>query len=129
VRRIPSGGVGFNLLRFLNRDERIRQRLALCPGPEMMFNFVSRVGSTPHATAGRALIHAVKRVPGRAVDPDNIRPTLLWWTGTIDDNRLHMYLGYSGNIHRHSTIKNLAAEYIKTLQSLIAYACQNTPVG
>jgi amino acid adenylation domain-containing protein/non-ribosomal peptide synthase protein (TIGR01720 family) len=127
VRRIPSAGIGFNLLRFLNTDAQIRQRLALCPGPEMMFNFVSRVGGSPGAAAGRSPVRIIRRVPGRLVDPDNIRPSLLWWTGTVDQDRLHMYLAYSRNIHKHSTIKNLAREYIKTLQSLIAYTCKDTP--
>ncbi|MFP5263078.1 MAG: amino acid adenylation domain-containing protein [Blastocatellia bacterium] len=119
LHRIPGWGMGYLLLRCLNDDPSLQEEMEKHPDADVLFNYISHVGGDTRPSRGPSIIQPTRRVPGPLIDSRNPRPCLIWWTGTIDEDKLHVYFGYSKNIHKHSTIRNLARLYIETLRELI----------
>src|SRR5262249_2469798 len=62
-----------------------------------------------------------------SLTPGYRRPTLLDITGSIVGGQLRMVFTYSENLHRRSTISQLAAAYTAALQSLIEHCRRPDP--
>ena len=60
--------------------------------------------------------------------PDNQRPHVLDINSGIFEGRLYLEWIYSENLHHRSTIEQLAASCLDTLQALIAH-CQSPEAG
>jgi amino acid adenylation domain-containing protein/non-ribosomal peptide synthase protein (TIGR01720 family)/FkbM family methyltransferase len=118
LRRIPREGFGYGLLRYLRRDSDVVQRLRKLPRAEVCFNYWGQLDQMFSSTLFRADLYR-----GGNRSPKQTRSYLLEINSSIVNGQLHTVWGYSENVHRRSTVENLANRYIEALRSLITH-CQ-----
>lgn len=125
LRRIPGGGVGYGLLRYLGPDAALRQQLRDRPRPAVLFNYAGRAGA-PGADSG---IFRSSRVLGVSRSPLNRRGHLLEINAFVEDDRLRLEWTFSTNVHRPVTIERLAGRHLALLRRLTAHGLSATPDG
>jgi non-ribosomal peptide synthase protein (TIGR01720 family) len=125
LRRVPQGGVGYGLLRYLSGDETAKKLKAL-PQAELSFNYLGRLGGLlpeggPWALAAES--------SGALQSPRAKRRRLLEINAYILEGRLQVIWSYSQRIHRRETVERLAESYLGNLRSLIAHCCSDEAGG
>ncbi|MEC4813807.1 MAG: amino acid adenylation domain-containing protein, partial [Scytonema sp. PMC 1069.18] len=125
LRRLTKRGIGYGILRYLIRDENIRQQLQTLPNAEISFNYLGQFHQELLASAGSRL---GKESGGALRSPLGYRTHLLEVDGMVVEGQLQINWTYSQNFYKHATIENLAQEYIKTLQQLITH-CLSPEAG
>ncbi len=122
LRRIPHGGIGYGLLRYLCRDEEVARQMRALPRPEVSFNYLGQLDQMFQASG---LFHLASESSGRTRDRDAQRGNLLEINASIIGNQLQAEWTYSANIHDSSTVETLAHNFLEELQKLIAH-CLST---
>jgi len=125
LRQIPNKGIGFGLLRYLSRDETLRQNLQKLEQGQVTFNYLGQFDqalpeNSPFAPAGED--------KGPDHDPGCLRDSLISVSGSIAGNRLHMRFSFSRNLYYENTIRQVAAFYIEELRGLIGH-CKSPDAG
>jgi amino acid adenylation domain-containing protein/non-ribosomal peptide synthase protein (TIGR01720 family) len=115
LRRLPRRGLGFGLLRYVNR------RLAEEPLPDLSFNYLGQFDQLLGAAS--AFRPAAEDV-GPSRSPRAQRQHMVDVTGSIVGGRLHLAWTYSRNRHQRATIEQLAESFALSLRDLIAH-CQS----
>ena len=126
LRRIPQRGIGYGLLRYLSRDEGIRQQLQAQPQAEVVFNYLGQFDQ--HLREG-ALFSPARESVGHSHSQHGRRHHLLEINGSISGGRLRMEFSYSSAVHQHATIERVAGEFIAALRALIAHCLAPEAVG
>jgi non-ribosomal peptide synthase protein (TIGR01720 family) len=111
MRRIPNQGIGYDLLRYVNDDEHIRQNLL--PRPRVIFGYHSilpQAGNVPLASAPESA--------GPPDSPRTIYPYLLDFKGEIERGQLEWTWAYSENVYHRSTIIELNEAFADALRAL-----------
>jgi non-ribosomal peptide synthase protein (TIGR01720 family) len=124
LRRVPGGGVGYGLLRYLSGNEEIAERLRSLPQAEVRFSYL---GQFDHILQESSPFAPSRRTISALRSPRN-RSHLLEISGATHRGRLRLDWTYSENLHRRETIERLAQDFIEALRRLIAH-CQNPEVG
>jgi non-ribosomal peptide synthase protein (TIGR01720 family) len=117
LRRIPREGFGYGLLRYLNRDGKM-EGLRKVPRAEVCFNYWGQLDQMFSSELFQAGLYR-----GFNRSPRQTRTYLLEINSSIVNGQLQTIWSYSTNIHRRSTIQNLADRFIDALRSLITH-CQ-----
>jgi non-ribosomal peptide synthase protein (TIGR01720 family) len=125
LRRIPAGGIGYGLLRYLSGDDQIIQSLQAAPQPEIIFLYLGHV--TQRAASAQELT-PVAEPRGPEQHPDGQRRSVLEVSTRIAGEQLEVEWRYSANLHRAATIEALAQRYMTALRSLIDH-CRTRPIG
>jgi non-ribosomal peptide synthase protein (TIGR01720 family) len=108
---VPRRGIGYTLLRHVRED----QELARLPEPDLSINFRGRL-----APAGRSLLRTrLPSLSGVRLSPGAPRSMVLEVDIVVEDGALLTRWLYSGNLHRHDSIAEVAATYLATLNGLI----------
>ncbi len=107
LRRIPHGGVGYGLLRYVRGEAEVEEKLRALPRPEVAFNYLDQFEN------GKSV--------DRSASPRGLRPYLIEIDGSVDAGRLEVKWSYSEGIHRRSTIEGLASGFLEALESLITH--------
>src|SRR5829696_1421980 len=119
LRRIPRGGIGYGLLRYLCRDEEVARRMSALPRAEVSFNYLGQFDQTFQASGLFQL--ARESSAGIARDQDAQRGNLLEVNAGIFGGRLQAEWTYSAEIHSSVTVEKLAHDFLEELQALIAH--------
>jgi amino acid adenylation domain-containing protein/non-ribosomal peptide synthase protein (TIGR01720 family) len=119
LRGVPRRGIGYGLLRYLNRDAEVRERLRALPQAEITFNYLGQFG---RSQAESASWKHLTGLTGPNLNPQGHRPGLLEIDGSVADGHLEVILTYSENVHLHSTIETFAAYFVAALRALIKEA-------
>ncbi|MGQ4807005.1 Linear gramicidin synthase subunit B [Candidatus Entotheonellaceae bacterium PAL068K] len=125
LRRVPKGGIGYGLLRYLSRDESTRGQLRTLPQAEVAFHHVSPFDQMPPSDAVFRVMQA-PRGPERS--PQGHRRYVLEVGGQVVDGELHLHWTYSRNLHLAATIERLAEIVMRELTHLITH-CQSPGAG
>jgi len=126
VRRVPEGGIGYGLLRYLSEDRDIAAKLAAVPRAEISFNYVGR---TNQSDFGSALLTSAAESAGASHSPRGRRAYLIEINGGVDgQGRLRMAFTYSENMHRAETITNFGENFIRSLADIIEH-CASIDAG
>jgi non-ribosomal peptide synthase protein (TIGR01720 family) len=125
LRRVPAGGVGYGLLRYLSGNGEIAERLRSLPQAEVRFSYLGQFDlvlpeSSPFAPSRRTI--------GALRSPRRDRSHLLEISGATHRGRLRLDWTYSENLHCRATIERLAQDFVEALRQLIAH-CQSPEVG
>jgi amino acid adenylation domain-containing protein/non-ribosomal peptide synthase protein (TIGR01720 family) len=123
LRRIPQRGIGYGLLRYLNKAT--AERLRTLPQAEVSFNYL---GQFQQAFSEQPLLGPAQESGGPTQSPPSYRRHLLDINGFIHQGRLQLAWTYSEPLHRRSTVERLAQDFIAALQVLIAH-CQSPEAG
>ena len=115
LRRIPSRGIGYGLLRYLNEDT--AAALRGLPDPEVKFNYLSRLAEDGNAS-GPLRVASVNPAANRS--PRGHRRYLLDVNASVAGGQLHFQWTYSENVHRPATITALASAVLDELRMLVA---------
>jgi len=116
LRRIPSGGIGYGLLRYLGGDEKLKAELQMSPQAEVSYNYI---GHFDQVIPGSALFHMADESFGPLNHPSQIRPHLLTIHALIAEGRFRTDWIYSEHLHNKDTIERVANQFIEALRGLI----------
>ncbi|MBO1057381.1 MAG: amino acid adenylation domain-containing protein [Dolichospermum sp. JUN01] len=118
LRAIPNKGIGYGLLRYLSQDPEIATQLKTLPQAEISFNYLGQFDQQINTTSW---MQVASESAGKMHGLQNHRPYVLEIDSIIAEERLRIEWTYSTNLHHRATIENLAKEFVKTLQELIAH--------
>lgn len=118
LRRLPKRGIGYGLLRYLHRDDAVRQRLLGSPRPDVLFNYL---GQFDQMLSQSQLFRPAPESSGWSEDMSGMRSHLLEINALIVEGRLRVEWTFSETIHKRSSIAKLAENYLKQLRQLIAH--------
>jgi amino acid adenylation domain-containing protein/non-ribosomal peptide synthase protein (TIGR01720 family) len=118
LRRIPRGGIGCGLLRYLCRDEEVARQMSVLPRAEVSFNYL---GQLDHMFQASGLFRLARESSGTTRDRDAQRGNLLEVNASIIGGQLQAEWSYSSEIHDCATVEKLAHNFLEELQQLIAH--------
>ncbi|MEO8338101.1 MAG: amino acid adenylation domain-containing protein [Nitrospirota bacterium] len=124
LRKIPSGGVGYGALRYLESSagaDRLRTQLPA----QVCFNYL---GQLDQGVVDRRLFALAHESTGSEHAPDNPMRYELTISAEIAEGKLGMTWSYSGARYRRTTIERLSASYQSHLRILIAH-CLSIDAG
>jgi non-ribosomal peptide synthase protein (TIGR01720 family) len=117
-RAIPARGIGYGLLRYLSRDPEITRRLRSVPSAEVSFNYL---GQVDQVISESSMFGPARESAGPTSSRRGLRPRLLDINCIVVNGQLRLEWTYSENVHRRSTIENLAEAYAEELRSIISH--------
>ncbi|HEX8131372.1 MAG TPA: amino acid adenylation domain-containing protein, partial [Pyrinomonadaceae bacterium] len=130
LRRVPHGGIGYGLLRYLNDDAEVAAQLRSLPAPEVSFNYLGQLDGMLDDSS----LFAFTTEAGGAVtrDAEAGRGVLLEINACVANNRLHVDWTYSEELHTRASVEKLAQEFVSSLHAIIldclsTEACSYTP--
>ncbi|WP_445252994.1 amino acid adenylation domain-containing protein [Nodularia sp. NIES-3585] len=126
LRAIPHKGIGYGLLRYLNIDAEISQQLQTIPPAEISFNYLGQFTQVLNTSS---LISPASESSGAIQSLQGQRSSLIEINAFIINEQLEINWIYSSNIHQHTTIENLAQEFIGSLREIIAHCLEPENVG
>jgi non-ribosomal peptide synthase protein (TIGR01720 family) len=116
LRQIPNRGFDYGIGYYLNSDLTIQSPLKNYPKAQVSFNYLGQFTSHQIGEIGWKLSQASS---GSIHSPLGQRSHLIAIHGIVVDGQLDIEWQYSENFHHQTTIKNLAAAYRDSLESLI----------
>jgi non-ribosomal peptide synthase protein (TIGR01720 family) len=126
VRRVPEGGIGYGLLRYLSEDRDLAAKLTAVPRAEISFNYVGRANQSDSESA---LLISAAESTGASHSPRGRRAYLIEINGGVDgQGQLRMAFTYSENIHRATTVMNFGENFIRSLGDIIEH-CASIGAG
>ena len=125
LRAIPNRGMGYGLLRYLAGGE-ISQKLRSLPKAEVSFNYFGQFDqvlpeSSFFALSGESV--------GQPLSPEGNRSYLIEINGFVAGGQLRMDWTYSEEIHRRSTVENLAQRFAEALRAIARASQEPEAVG
>jgi non-ribosomal peptide synthase protein (TIGR01720 family) len=116
--RLPNLGIGHSLLQYCRGDIDIAEQLRALPQPQILFNYRGRVveRAVPQAFA----VRPAKESAGTSYSLLLHRRHLMWIDVVWDEGQLLWNWTYSEQVHRRSTIEQLAQRVLEILRTLIA---------
>jgi amino acid adenylation domain-containing protein/non-ribosomal peptide synthase protein (TIGR01720 family) len=121
LRQIPNRGIGYGVLRYLQENSTIREKLQSLPSAQISFNYLGQFDQVLKASESLGLAKEFKAEQSLV----NQRSHLLGISGFIRGGKLEMTWAYSEKIHKQDTIEKLAVGFIEALKNLINH-CQLT---
>ena len=117
LRRIPNGGIGYSVLRYLSSDEALRTKLSSIPSPQIRFSF--RDQTSQIAPAFEHTLYSSAELSSTAPTRDSELSSLLEINATVVEGQLQMAWTYSSNVYLSATIDRLAEDCMAQLKSLV----------
>ncbi|HWM94188.1 MAG TPA: amino acid adenylation domain-containing protein [Thermoanaerobaculia bacterium] len=115
LRRIPNGGLGYGLLRYMCDDLEIQRKMKAWPYPELFFNYVG-----PDVASEVKAFENVTHFHGYPQDTSTRRITPFMIGGHVQDGILFLKWDFSKNLHRQETVENLMSDTQEILRAFLA---------
>jgi non-ribosomal peptide synthase protein (TIGR01720 family) len=135
LQRVPNGGIGYGLLRYLRNDPTVQKQLQTLSEPQVIFHYIDHT-VTQRATAPVQGRQGQRRPQGRqqnagtplatnqrygpTMSREGPRPALLEIQANASSGRLRVQWTWSSNLHDRSTIETVAQGFLQALETLIA---------
>jgi len=126
LRCIPSRGIGYGLLRYLNPKAEIREKLRSFPEPEVSFNYL---GQFDRIVSDSSVFGSAPESAGPSRSLRGRRCRLIEISGGVAEGQLRMNWTFSRNAHRRSTIQALADDFVEAVRSIIVYCRSSNARG
>lgn len=123
LRRIPTGGIGYGMLRYLG-DVALSRTFEAQPQPEISFNYLG----WEHLPTQDDSFKPCPIPAGSFISPLNKRPYLLDITAVMSEGALQLTWAYSHNFHKDATIASFASAFLDNLRQLIKH-CLSPSAG
>ena len=124
LRAVPNRGIGYGVLRYLSGTT-TAEALAALPHAEVSFNYLGQFDQTLDESSP---FEPAPESSGHGHSLRGTRPHLLEINGSVSGGRLQLSWTYSENVHRETTIRGLAEDFIAALRTLIAH-CTSDEAG
>jgi non-ribosomal peptide synthase protein (TIGR01720 family) len=125
LRRIPQGGIGYGLLRYLNRAAGVAERLRGLPQAQVSFVYLGRFDQMISASS---LFGPAPESSGPTSSAGGTRRYVLEVSSLVAEGRLQITWAYSQNLHRSSTVERLADNFLEALRAIVAH-CHSPAAG
>jgi non-ribosomal peptide synthase protein (TIGR01720 family) len=125
LRAIPNRGMGYGLLRYLAGGE-ISQNPISLPDAEVSFNYF---GQFDQVLPESSLFALSGESVGQPFSPFGNRSYLIEINGFVAGGQLRMDWTYSEEIHRRSTVENLAQWFAEALRAIARASQEPEAVG
>jgi amino acid adenylation domain-containing protein/non-ribosomal peptide synthase protein (TIGR01720 family) len=125
LRNMPNRGIGWGILRYLNKDEAIVTQLRELPSADISFNYL---GQLDQVIPEKSFFGVASESAGATRSPRGMRSHLIDINAHVAGGRLWLSWVYSENIHHRSTIETLANAYVDALRLLIEH-CRSAEAG
>nr|APZ78833.1 nonribosomal peptide synthetase [Stigmatella aurantiaca Sg a15] len=117
LRRIPSGGIGYGVLRHLTPDASIRSRLQAVAQSGVVFNYLGQMGAIPEHGAFRGV---AKEGLGPLQSSRAARPHRIEINAAIEaGQRLRVNWTFGPKVLHAETVERLSSAFITHLRALI----------
>ena len=116
LQSIPNNGIGYGVLRYLDRDSSNRLELQTFPQAQVRFNYL---GQFDRVLPESSLFKISNQSVGNSRSLRSDRRYLLDLNSFVLGGQLQLEWTYSNKIHQRNTIEQLANEFIKILRSLV----------
>jgi amino acid adenylation domain-containing protein/non-ribosomal peptide synthase protein (TIGR01720 family) len=126
LRRIPSHGLGYGLLRYLCSDPALAEQFRTIPPAQVSFNYL---GQFHQAAADELCSFPALESIGPLHSPDASRSHLLEINATIIQSELRIDWTYSSHVHHRHTVERVAGFFIDELRALIAHCSAPASIG
>lgn len=125
LRKIPGNGIGFGLLKYLNKDKDLTEKFNRMHKPEIIFNYLGQLNEniipTSEWNLGKNSIILCQNKNG-------IRNHLIEINSIITENKLRMDFSFSKSIHKKETIELFSNKYEEALRNIIGH-CTGSGAG
>jgi amino acid adenylation domain-containing protein/non-ribosomal peptide synthase protein (TIGR01720 family) len=118
VRGVPKRGTGYGLLKYMSDEASVREEMRRGLEAQVSFNYL---GQFDQALNQGELFELANESVGPVVSPNENRQHLFEINGSVIRGHLRLGWGYSEELHRRETIKQLAEAFKENLQKLIAH--------
>ena len=113
---VPSGGLGYGVLRHLSDDPAVREVMAAIPAPEVRFNYLGQIdqaldSSSPFRSATEPI--------GASTGRGGARSHLLDIIAVVSEGRLQVSWVFSRDIHDPETVRRWLRRQIDALRELV----------
>src|SRR4030095_7898976 len=119
MRRIPSRGIGYGLLKYLTEDDELSKQLRGSPQAEVSFNYL---GQFDRLLPDSALFKLSHESVNSYHSLHETRRYLIDINLLVAEGRLRLHFTYSDDFHQSSRINALAQGFQDSLRSL-AHSC------
>lgn len=125
LRRIPQGGIGYGLLRYLNRTAGVAERLQGLPQAQVSFVYL---GQFDQMISASSLFGPAPESSGPTSSAGGTRRYVLEVSSLVAEGCLQITWAYSENLHRSSTVERLANNFLEALRAIVAH-CHSPAAG
>jgi amino acid adenylation domain-containing protein/non-ribosomal peptide synthase protein (TIGR01720 family) len=128
LRRVPTRGVSFGVLRYLSDKPDVVEQLRRLPHPQVCFNYLGQFGAVRLSSDYEAA--AADAAPGPSVPSASTESSRGEWgssshlldiNGGVNDGRLWVTWAFSTKFHRSETVEAVARRFATELRRLIAH--------
>ena len=117
LRQVPGQGIGYGVLRYMNRTRRAQ---ASCISSQVPRSF-NYLGQLDAALSKHGLFTSVKPLEENSRGANNRRSHLLEVEARVHEGRLQVQWIYSREIHLRTTIEQLAKRFVAALGEIIQH--------
>ncbi|WP_447599366.1 amino acid adenylation domain-containing protein [Nitrospira sp. Nam80] len=121
LRRLPYGGIGYGILRYLGPWTSTMETLRAYPASQVRFNYL---GQMDHVLPADSPFVPSINAAGVDRDPEATLPYELDINSDILGERLHMSWSYSRSRYDRETIEQLSRTYLETMSKLIRHCSE-----
>ncbi len=125
LRRIPSRGIGYGMLRYLSQNPALTTLLRARPQAKISFNYL---GQFDQVLDESALFSLAGESSGPEHSLQGLRRHILEVEGAIIAGQLQLTWIYSEKLHRRATIERLAQDFMAALRALMSH-CLSPEAG
>jgi len=123
---IPRKGIGYGLLRYLSKNEELRERLKGLPQPEIMFNYLGQWDGEEGKEGAGGWLELAKEGIGECQSGKQKAGHLFEITAGVMKGRLQVGWSYGWELHRRVTVEVLLDRFMETLRSIARLCRPNT---
>lgn len=117
MRRIPDKGIGFGVLKYINRESTLQQYDAWHIG----FNYLGQLDSV---AGHNGVFNGADELAGDSIGQDFVMREKLSLTAIVHEGQLILNWNHSSTHYKESTIQTLSENYLAKLRSLITHCME-----
>ncbi|HEY6349972.1 MAG TPA: non-ribosomal peptide synthase/polyketide synthase [Candidatus Angelobacter sp.] len=118
IRKAPRHGLGYGALRYLSKNEAMRERWRKHTQAEISFNYLGQVDA---GISGRGVFRSVRPILANNRGKNNRCSHLVEVEARVERGRLLVEWNYSREVHRRQTIEALGLSFVEKLRAIISH--------
>lgn len=119
IRRVPSRGVGYMVLRYLSPSAAIREQFKALPAAEVAFNYLSQQGRGARTRVTGSVEESPSGDEELASSQLGLRRHLFEVSCIVRQGLFSIRWAFSKNLHRQETVRRLVERYAQILRNLV----------